>query len=244
MHSNLFHSSWSDNTRLAWGAKLSLLSAAFTLSCLSMWKSKVKEVTSILCSSLFTLFYLSLTHNRLPLGELWTHFDSLTGTFQAFGLCVCVLKPLRIFRQHGDCHPEVRQFYGLVSTALCCDDWAAPAGFSQFAAQPVLRCAGISQFSGLMSVLHNSGNPDLMLLWPRPYRLALIHLYGHRTVILRSKGILRVEIERLLFSHFTGIHGLWRILCDISLWTNGNFNMEHVGFPRSWKSWKLQGIWI
>lgn len=160
-----------------------------------MWKSKVKEVTSILCSSLFTLFYLSLTRNRPLLGELWTHFDSLTGTFQAFGLCmcVCVESPSHIPTAWW-LPPGGQAVYGPVSTALCCDHWVAPTGFLQFAAQPVLRCAGISQFAGLMSVLHNSGNPDLMLLWPRPYRWALIHLYGHRTVILRSKGILRIEI--------------------------------------------------
>ncbi len=146
----------------SWEAKSSLLSVAFTLSCPSMWKGE-----GSLCSSLFTLFYLFLTRNRLPPGELWTHFDSLTGTFQAFGLCMCwspfaysdsmVTAP----RRSSSLRP------GLY--CLCCDHWATPAGLRQFMALSVLRCAGISQFAGLMSVLHSSGNPDLMLPWPYPH---------------------------------------------------------------------------
>ncbi len=181
--------------RLAEKLKSSLLSVAFTLSCPSMWKGE-----GSLCSSLFTLFYLFLTRNRLPPGELWTHFDSLTGTFQAFGLCMCwspfaysdsmVTAP----RRSSSLRP------GLY--CLCCDHWATPAGLRQFMALSVLRCAGISQFAGLMSVLTQLWKP-----WPHAAMTeTLTHLYGLRTVISRSKGVLKRQ--RVSFSHFTGIHSL------------------------------------
>ncbi len=186
-----------------------------------MWKGE-----GSLCSSLFTLFYLFLTRNRPPPGELWTHFDSLTGTFQAFGLCMCwspfaysdsmVTAP----RRSSSLRP------GLY--CLCCDHWATPAGLRQFMALSVLRCAGISQFAGLMSVLHSSGNPDLMLPWP-----SLIHLYGLRTVISQVKRGFKSREYR--FRTLLGFTVCVR-LCDIPLITNGNFNTKHAGFSWSWKS--------
>lgn len=140
----------------------------------------------LLCST----FFSPITASRLVNSERTLTLWQALFRHLAF---VCVEAPSHI-QTAWWLPPGGQAVYGPVSTALCCDHWAAPAGLRQFMAQSVLRCAGISQFAGLMSVLHSSGNPDLMLPWPRPYRWALIHLYGLRTVILRSKGVLRVEI--------------------------------------------------
>lgn len=160
-----------------------------------MWKSKVKEVTSILCSSLFTLFYLSLTRNRLPLGELWTHFDSLTGTFQAFGLCVCVCwSP---FAYSDSMVTATRRSGSFTAWSLLpCAVMSGPPPQGSVSLRPsrcyaVLESVSFQDWCLFYTTLETLTSCCYGL---RPYRWALIHLYGHKTVILRSKGILRVEI--------------------------------------------------
>lgn len=108
-------------------------------------------------------------------------------------------KPLRIFRQHGDCPPEVRQF----TAGLCCPVLWSPGCPRRV--QSVYGPAGVMLFwnqsdCGDWWLFHAVLEALTSCCHGRDPAVLLLFLCMDRVGILRSEGILGVEMEEF-FTH-------------------------------------------
>ncbi len=183
----------------------------------------MKEVSVLLCL-LCSTFFSPVTASRLVNSECTLTLDRhFSGIWPLY-----VLKPLRIFRQHGDCPPEVKQF---TARSLLPVLWSL--GHPR-RAQAVYGPVGATLCWNQSVCRIDVCFTQLWKPWPHAAMTeTLTHLYGLRTVISQVKRGFKSREYR--FHTLLGFTVCVR-LCDIPLITNGNFNTKHAGFPWSWKS--------